>query len=363
MTVKHARLLLLATSLFLSLVAAEVAYRTALFSPGDRFRTLKHPGLYADYFSEDLYWKLHSALPGKYQPPRRPHPLLGWVGSFSPATLRHHDFRRLKRRRPVLLYGDSFAACIGDTPCFEDILNADPKFSSRHYLLNYGVGSYGIDQTLLLLQNSIDHFDQPFVVFSLLTFDIDRCVLSFRIGQKPRFSVTGGALELEANPFYANAEEYLAAHPPRVFSYLYRRLLFGGLLPARISDALRREKLSRRRKMEVSQKILTAALSELRARRLDFVFLVFHGDRPTDNSLFGGTDWREEFLRDWLAENNVPTIWSKDIVAKDRRPGFTNVDDYIDPKSLHPTEHFNRLLAQEISLRVLESQRRSASGD
>ncbi|MCH7665377.1 MAG: hypothetical protein IH936_05565 [Acidobacteria bacterium] len=56
-------------------------------------------------------------------------------------------------------------------------------------------------------------------------------------------------------------------------------------------------------------------------------------------------------------------LGSKDIVAKDRRLGFANVDDYIDPKSLHPTEHFNRLLAQEISLRALESQRRSASGD
>ncbi len=54
MTVRHARWLLLTTSLLLSLITAEVAYRTALFSPGDRFRTLKDPGLYADYFSEDL---------------------------------------------------------------------------------------------------------------------------------------------------------------------------------------------------------------------------------------------------------------------------------------------------------------------
>lgn len=356
MKLAASRWLILAASLLLSLLVAEVGYRAALFSKSDRFRSLQDPALYADYFSEDLYWKLYSIFGGKYKPPQKPHPVLGWVGDFSRSTFRHHDFVQLDSRQPVLLYGDSFAACIGDVPCFEDILNADPLFSSDNYLLNYGVGGYGLDQTFLLLQHSLEHFDDPFVVFSLLTFDIDRSVLSFRIGQKPRFSIVDDALALEATPIYANAEEHLLDQPPRAVSYLYRRAVFGDFLPPKIAATLRREEHFRRRKIEISRAILSAAVSELRARGLDFVFLVFHGERPTDNSLFDGTDWREEFLRDWLVANSVPYIWSKDVAAEDQGTRFAPPARYIDPESLHPTEHFNRILADEISHHVLRSR-------
>ena len=349
-----ARWLLLATVLVLTLVVTEFGYRAALFSPGDRFRSLRDPGLYADPFSEDLFWKLEVTWSSEHLPPKRPHPLLGWKGNFSRETLRHRDTRKLEGRRPVLLYGDSFAACFGDVACFEEILNADDEFASNHYLLNYGVGGYGLDQTYLLLRDSIDHFVRPFVVFSLFTYDLDRCLLSFRIGQKPRFSVVDGSLELEPTPILANADDYLAAHPPRALSYLFRRSLFGGLLPERFSTVLRGERDAQRRKIEVSEKILEATLAELESRELDYAFLIFHGDRPSDNPLFGGTDWREEYLRQWLETYRVPHIWSKDLVAQDRRLNSAPVSRYLDPEALHPTEHLNRIVAEEIKKRVIE---------
>ena len=349
-----ARWLLLPTVLVLALVAAEFGYRAALFSPGDRLRSLREPGLYADPFSEDLFWKLAVAWSGEYRPPKRPHPTLGWAEDVSLDTLRHREARNLDGRRPVLLYGDSFAACFGEVACFEDILNSDSEFASGHYLLNYGVGGYGLDQTYLLFQDSIDYFERPFVIFSLFTYDIDRCLLSFRIGQKPRFSLAGGSLELEATPILASADDYLDAHPPLVVSYLYRRALFGGLLPTRVSAVLRRDENSRRRKIAISEAILSTTLAELESRSLDFTFLVFHGDRPSDNPLFGGTDWREVFLRGWLEKNLVPHIWSKEIVARALGPGEEpDVGRYLDPETLHPTEYFNRLVAGEIRRTVL----------
>ncbi len=359
---KPVRLLLLATSVLVALVVAELGYRTALFSDGERFRKLKDPALYADYFSEDLYWKLHLLLDEGSEPPRRPHPVLGWVGKFSRADLRHRDSARLDGRRPVLLYGDSFADCAEGVACFEDILNRDREFSEENYLLNYGVGGYGVDQSLLLLRGTVELFDDPFVVFSLFTYDLDRSVLSIRIGQKPRFDVVDGVLELEPTPIYESAEAFVADHPPRAVSYLYRRAVFSGLLPAGLSPTLRRGTWQRQRKIEVNERILSAALEELRQRGLGFVFVVFHGERPSDNPLFGGSDWREEFLRRWLEENGVPYIWSKDVVARDRGSrgprssrewGAATPARYIDPESSHPTEYFNRIVAREIRRRVL----------
>lgn len=344
---------LLAASLVLSLIFVELGYRTVLFSEGDRFESLRDPALYADYLSEDLYWKLYFIFDGVFKPPRRAHPALGWVGNFSRTTFRHRDSPQLGRRRPVLLYGDSFAACTDSVPCFEDLLNADSQFNSENYLLNYGVGGYGLDQSFLLLQKSVDLFSDPFVVFSLLTYDLDRSILSVRLGQKPRFQVVDGALELEATLINEKAEAFFASHPPRVVSYLYRRAVFGDLLPSWLSLRLRRESHYRKQKLEVNEKILSAALAELRRPDLGFVFLVFHGDRPTDNPLSGGTDWREEFLRQWLEENHVPHIWSKDVAAADRNLDSASSALYIDPETLHPTEHFNRILALEIKSRVL----------
>ncbi|MCP4203897.1 MAG: hypothetical protein GY769_18425 [bacterium] len=369
---RSARLLLLATSVLVALVVAELGYRAALLSDGERFRKLKDPALYADYFSEDLHWKLHLLLDGESKPPRRPHPVLGWVGKFSRADLRHRDSARLAGRRPVLLYGDSFAECAGDVACFEDILNRDREFSEENYLLNYGVGGYGVDQSLLLLRNTVELFDDPFVVFSLFPYDLARSALSIRIGQKPRFEVVDGALELEPTPIYESAEAFVADHPPRAVSYLYRRAVFSDLLPAWLSRTLRREAWQRQRKIEVSEGILSATLGELRRRDLGFVFLVFHGERPSDNPLFGGSDWREEFLRRWLEGNGVPYIWSKDVVAGDRGSrgsrssrewGSATPARYIDPESSHPTEHFNRIVAREIRRRVLASGKSGAGRD
>lgn len=350
------RLVLLAAALAFTLLAAELGLRAALFSDTQRFQSLKDPALYADYFSEDLYWKLYVTLGGESKPPRRAHAILGWTGDFSRKTYRHRDQANIAERRPVLLFGDSFAACIEGVVCYQDILNAEPEFSESHYLLNYGVGGYGLDQTFLLLKNSVGLLDDPFVIVSLFTFDLDRNVLSFRVGQKPRFRVVDGALELDPSPIYAQTSEYLTTNPPRAVSYLYRKAIFGNWLPGRLAAALRREQRHRERKLEVSEKILDEILDQLRNRNLDFVFVIFHGDRMSDNPLLGGTDWREEFLRQWLTEERLPYIWSKDIAMRDAGSRNSETERYIDPDSLHPTEHFNRLIAREISRQVLETR-------
>jgi hypothetical protein len=110
------------------------------------------------------------------------------------------------------------------------------------------VSEYGVDQMALLMRKSIDGFTNPFVIVGILTEDLDRSILNFRIGQKPRFEVQGDGLRSVGDKIEPSTKAYLATHPPQISSYLYRALLYGGVLPNRLSEALRGEAEKTRRK-------------------------------------------------------------------------------------------------------------------
>src|SRR5215831_558942 len=101
------RLTAAAIGLVLALVTGELALRVFLATPGPVFAIFRNPSLYADYRSDDAWWKLYLALGGVHQPPATPHPLLGWVHDLDPVTYRHPDEDKRGDRRPVLLFGDS----------------------------------------------------------------------------------------------------------------------------------------------------------------------------------------------------------------------------------------------------------------
>ena len=163
------RPLLASSAILCTLLTAELLYRAALQSDHPALVRLQQPGQYADFLSDDDYWLLYFAWDRTYEPPGQPHPELGWVHRFDRQTLRHTDAESVgEQQRPVLLYGDSYAACVEGVDCFEDILGADPAFSAHNVLLNYGVGGYGSDQNKLLLEGSLSHHEAPFVVISLM---------------------------------------------------------------------------------------------------------------------------------------------------------------------------------------------------
>jgi hypothetical protein len=209
-------------TLILTPMASEGIFRALLFSKVGFMEKFRKPELYF-VDSEDNYWKLYYFFDGKLKPPANPHPLLGWGGYFSPKTSLHHEASQIMGRKAVLLYGDSFAGCATTKEeCFQGIFNADEEFAVRCYFLNYGVGGYSVDQILLLLKNSLDHFQNPFVIVSLLTQDVDRSTLSVRIGQKPYFEYIEGELVLQGIPINPDPEEFFAMNSPTVPSYLFR---------------------------------------------------------------------------------------------------------------------------------------------
>ena len=108
--------------LFVGFIFSEFVFRSILFSENKAFEKLRNPGDYADPDIGENYWKLYYQFDGKNKPPKNPHPLLGWIGFFNPKSYIHNDFRYLKDKRPILLFGDSFAMCVQESKCFQEIL-------------------------------------------------------------------------------------------------------------------------------------------------------------------------------------------------------------------------------------------------
>ena len=101
------------------------------------------------------------------------------------------------------------------------------------------------------------------MVFSLMPHDLDRSVLSVRIGQKPYFELVDGRLELRGVPVEPSAEAYFANHPPRIRSYLWAMLVHSRALPGPVGTFLRGDVATLARKREINCAILASAALEL----------------------------------------------------------------------------------------------------
>lgn len=351
-------LLLLLVTLIVCLGLGEIAYRAILFGDNKKFESLRKPDLYADYFSDDDYWKLYHTFGGEFGPPDTPHALLGWVGRlFDRQSLSHSEGKNVGKKRPVLLYGDSFAECVNGADCFQNILNNDSAFGQENYLLNYGVGGYAVDQITLLCKQTYKRFDKPIVVLSVMTSDLDRTVLTNRIGQKPYYEIRNDSLQLRGVPIESDPEKFFEEHPPRIKSYLWRRLLYTprNPLPDYIKAKLKHEDAKNNYKAVLNERVLQDIVDELRGNNIDFVFLVFHYVQK-GNSQFSveqEDNWRDKLLRDFIAKNKLPYIWSKDLIKKDSAYNGSNLEKYMMEDNGHPTTYFNTLIANEIKNYVL----------
>jgi hypothetical protein len=342
-------LILAAVSGSIALLLGEFILRWMLFSGGDAFADLRKPEYFANV-SEDAYWKLYYEFGGEYKPPEEPHPLLGWTVNFDRDHYMHWDMKYVEKRRPVLLYGDSFAMCVEEVDCFQDILNQDSSFTRANYLLNYGVGGYGVGQAALLCAATAPKHDRPLVVFSMLTTDIDRTILSVRTGQKPYFDLDADTLKLKGLPIYEDPARFFAENPPGITSYLYRRFTYSSLnvLPYRIRKRMTRKEYWIEKKQKVNEALIKRVVKELRAAEIDFVFLIFHfeDDMMSPKS---EDNWRDQYFKRVMAENDVPYIWSKGIIREHRKAHPENThDDYIIPGNGHPTTLYNQLISEEI---------------
>lgn len=356
----RAKIGLIFFSTLFTILLCEWIFRIILFGNGDYFEFLRQPSYYASYVTygknrvyRDDYWKLNYLFQREFNI-EHPHPMLGWTGFFDRITLKHQDQERVGQKKPVLLYGDSFAMCAEEVPCFEDILNGDSAFSSGHFLLNYGVGGYGVDQIYLLFKETVGEFEKPFIIFSLLTTDMDRCMLSVRDAQKPYFTPTQNGIELNGVPIVLSSEAYFENNPPEITSYLFKKLqntIIEPLFPDKQRAAEYRQEIQALNKL-----ILEKVFVKLKEYENNFVVLIFQPEHH------GMADWRLPFLRDLLEENEIPYICELDLRESDTTYSGYTASNYALPLDGHPTKHLNDMISNELRQFIQDSSYRDKVG-
>ncbi len=331
-------LLALLTGFLLAGVGGELLFRQLLFGDsgwaqraGGRFRRAQR---FADPTSDEDFWKLqHLFRPsGSRRDLRWHHPRLGWItSSFGKQPFRHEDEPSVGDRRPVLLFGDSFAR--GAYPPrygWQGLLARKPSLASRYRLLNFGVRGYGVDQTLLLMKAVLPEWRDrsPVVVFSLLVDDdLDRCALRFRSGPKPWFEVEGGELLLH-EPGDGGTTAWLRDHPPRIRSYLWRYVSRDWTwLPAVLRPPSGRDPETIERKRALARAILEEAQATLDAAGLEYFVWLFHGEHTIERA--PGDDWRERVVLDVCEERGIPWVSSRRAILEHSEESGAPVEDYF----------------------------------
>lgn len=321
----------------------EGGLRIAIFHPVGPIKGwttgLRNPRLYAHPRSP-FYWELRTRLKpaDKRKGPEAPHALLGWISPvMDGTTLEHPDLNAIGDRRPVVLYGDSFANCAGARDrCWQQLL-AESDLGSNHVLLNHGVGGYGLDQAVILMASTLDDYrdTNALVLLGILVDDdLDRTALRFRGWPKPKFELGEDAsLDLQA-PEPLDIEEWLEAHPLPATCWSWRLLTRGTSL---FSPASRRQ-LDDMDELEqqigtTTARLLRRAAVETEMRGLELAVVLFHG-RPLLNREDPTVDWREALLRDHLQREQIPWTSSWVAIGEDREVTGRQPADYIVSRGL-----------------------------
>ncbi len=346
-------LFLLLISISLTFFTAEYILRKLLFMDNEQFESLRNPAFYAiypqdqneDFYNED-YWNLNYLFNRSFDL-KEPNPLLGWTGFFNRETYSHWYDDTTGIRRPVLLFGDSFAMCIDSVECFDEYLNSDTLFSDSNVLYNYGVGGYGVDQIQLLMKEVLPKYENPFVVFSMLTTDLDRSVLKVRDAQKPHYRIIKDKLLLEGTPITLTSSEFFDQNPPEISSYIYNRAY--NIISRRL-DLNQSDKAQTVENIKnLNKLILDKAISHLKSKNIEFVILIFQPETHRIN------DWRLSFLRDYCIDNDVPYICDVDIKNEHKLENNTTSSDYYILGDGHPSSLANQLVSAEIKSCIIDS--------
>ncbi len=167
----------------------------------------------------------------------RPHPVLGWVPnpghSFTNSEGQRYTTNRQGFRSPrdyaldgrftVLVVGDSFTYGSGadDSEVWPTILQ---EMRPDLNVINLGVGAYGTDQMLLMLEDRLPEYRPDLVIVAFISDDLHRTLLPFRDYWKPYFRIEDSSLVLRGTPVPELSEGVRRIHR-QVRLYKFLRLL------------------------------------------------------------------------------------------------------------------------------------------
>lgn len=314
-----------------TVILLEVSLRYLLFGGDPLARRLgapiRKPSLYAS-LREREYYRLQQRLAPR--PLARYHPELGWITASFSAELIHDDEASLGDRRPLLLFGDSFANCVtSDADCWQGLVERS-SLGDEVALLNFGVGGFGTDQILMLCERVLPRFldRDPIVAVGLLVDDdLDRAVLDIRGWPKPLFAVgPSGDLVRPTVPVPEDGQDLVTRQGVGIASYAWRYLVWG--TRAKTLGPLRGETLARHfdRVRTLNSALLAELHHTLDAAGVEHFVVVFYGPRAIQPS---GSVWaREEFLLAELERLGLPYVSTRLPLARALRAGERPADLY-----------------------------------
>jgi len=329
------RAVLLAGSLALGVLLLELTLRVLTSTSTEAGLRMRRAELYTDRWSDPLYFQLDQRwhnLPGPLLP-QVADARLGW--SFD--QIDHESYVApgeddLDERRPVLLFGDSYTACMtDDANCFEGWMERSPM-GATHRIFNYGVHGYGIDQIALLAGYALEHWRGRNAIVAIGIFvddDLDRAWLDHRGWPKPRFELDEAGRLIEPGPV-PSPEQYEREHPVWKRSLAWGWFLNGsGLLPERWRDALDGRQRRDEKKRALCWAILDRLEHDLQRAGVERFYVLFPG--PEQFESLEPRDWREAFLLDWLHAHDAPYVSVKREILRAALAA-----------GRHPTEYFGQ---------------------
>ncbi|HNR18593.1 MAG TPA: hypothetical protein PKN75_00930 [Bacteroidia bacterium] len=355
--------LLVIVSCSIPLVLAEYVFKKGLFDKTNKgFNKYRDQNLYASKCDEN-FWKLYHIFSGKEAIGR--NAMIGWTyPSYYNGNFFHQNVPLIKKRRATLLYGDSFAQCVKGTETFQDIINADSNYNKNNFFINYGTGAFGVDQIYTLFRNSYQKFNNPIVVFSFMTEDLDRSVLQLREGLKPFYKIEEDSLVFIKQDYIGNFDAFIQKNPITIKSLLWRKFLYSDVnfLSDDLTALLTGELSNREKVIALNRKILQEAVNELRHSNTDFIFLVFNSIEdiltPTEKN------WRLKFVSEFVESNKINAIYTKDLLPSAEKRDSTWLLNFYIENDGHPNSNFNRIISNRIVSEILnERYERNSSHD
>jgi len=297
----------------ISFLLTEYMLRVILFTNFFNISRLKNPQCFADE-CEDDYWKLHYKFSGKWviTDKRRMHFLLGWsqtyVNAGNPLGLFDDSlkiFNSTSSQNKILFYGDSFVKGVSAYP-FQI-----PVYMNSHLqdmnVIDLSCAGYGLDQMFLMFNLTQAKKINPYIIFGILTEDLDRATTSVRVNQKPYYVIKNNELELKGLPISKNPKSFFSNNPPKINSYLFR-IIYRNFAIKFKSDYLNRNNDEIRK---INSKIIEHINDIVKKKKNSLLFVLFYSLK--DLNVF---TWREAFLKNKLSELEIPYFDTKSILIQ-----------------------------------------------
>jgi len=301
---------------------------------------LKNPYRYGDYFYDDDFWKLEPKY--RLTDLRRIHPILGWSQTYiskdNPLGLYEDVLNNLNQnsKTKILFYGDSFVrGCGGYDFQIPRLMNLSLK---KEIVVDLSVGGYGLDQMLLMFELTYTKAENPYIIFGVLTEDVDRAILRVRSNQKPYFIIKDDKLDLKGIPVDKN---FYAKNPPKINSYLFRLVYreLGNKFQFKSYKSIYENK--DKSKKEINSKIIDKICKISKNKNYPLLFVLFYRREDLDF-----ISWQEDFLKTKLTKLNIKYFDTKPVLIQYAADNKVPLDNFYVANNGHHNAVANKVIAE-----------------